>query len=295
MSATIGTWQYVGSDRYELGEGARSYGDGFVFVDLLAGCLYSVTGCPGCAPTLLTQLDVPLGAASPDDDGGWLVAAGTGFASVEPDGRVHWIANPVADGPMPMRMNDGAADPRGTFWAGAMPYDDTRGAGVLFRLDEQGSPQVVADGLSVPNGPAFDASGSVMYVADSPLGTIYRYEVDARVGELRRRDVFATVTSGSPDGMTVDADGCLWAAIWGGSCLHRYAADGTLLEIVDVPAVQPTSIALTTTEPYRALVTSATLGRERLSDGDGRVLTARASVGGLATQVATRPVPEPPA
>lgn len=288
MSATTGTWQYVGSDRYELGEGARSYGDGFVYVDLLAGCLYSVTGAPDSEPVLLTQLDVPLGAAAPYDDGGWLVAAGTGFASVLPDGRVHWIANPVAESSTPMRMNDGVADPRGRFWAGAMPYDDTSDAGLLFRLDDQGSPQVVADGLAVPNGPAFDATGSVMFVADSPLGTIHRFEVDAPSGELRRRDVFASVTSGSPDGMTVDADGCLWVAVWGGACLHRYAADGTLLEVIDVPAAQPTSIALTANEPYRVLVTTATLGREHCGDGDGRVLVARSSVGGLGTRTATR-------
>src|SRR5690606_9063408 len=103
------------------------------------------------------------------------------------------------------------------------------------RLDPHAQPVVVADGLTVPNGPAFDESGSVMYLADTPLGEIHRFEVDGATGDIRRRDVFATLESGGPDGMTVDASGCLWVAVWGRSCLHRYSADGSLVDMIEVP------------------------------------------------------------
>lgn len=286
MNATTGPWKFAGADRYELGEGARAVGDGFVFVDLLAGRLYATSGSPNELPAVHADLDVPLGAVAPTTDGGWLAAAGTGFAVIRADGGVSWLATPLTSTATAMRTNDGVADPQGRFWAGAMPYDGPPGAGMLFRLDPHDQPVVVADGLTVPNGPAFDADGAVMYLADSPLGIIYRYEVDVASGDIRRRDVFATVATGSPDGMTVDATGSLWVAIWGGSCLHRYAPDGTLLEAIPVPAAQPTSIALTTSAPYRVLVTTATYELSHRADADGRVLVAASTIGGIATNTA---------
>lgn len=81
--------------------------------------------------------------------------------------------------------------------------------------------------------------------------------------------------------MTVDAEGCLWSAVWGAACLHRYSPEGVLLERIPVPARQPTSVALSAEPPYRAVVTSATTGLGAPEGHDGRVLTARVSVAGI--------------
>lgn len=88
-----------------------------------------------------------------------------------------------------MRMNDAVTDPDRTV---------TR---------------VLGD-LTVPNGPAFDAEGTTMYLADSARGVTYRFAVDPGTGQPGERTEFVTVEKGSPDGMMVDAEGFVWSAIW---------------------------------------------------------------------------------
>lgn len=278
----------VAARRLELGEGARAMGDGFVFVDLLEGRLVQLG--PSGAPKEVAQLDVPLGAVAPLQGGGWVAAAGTGFALLR-DGfallrdnvgdGVTWLHRPEDGAATPMRMNDGVADPHGRFWAGSMAYDGTPGAGSLYRLDPDLTLTRVLGGLTIPNGPAFNATGNVMYLADSAVGEIYRYRVDVARGEVGPRSDFARVDDASPDGMTVDAEGFLWCALWGGHRLHRYAPDGELERSVPVPASQPTSVALSSTTPGSILVTTATYGLESPVAEDGRVLRATTDIRGL--------------
>lgn len=308
MSA-VGEWAVVGAARYELGEGARATDGGFVFVDLLAGVLLATgdgrpgerspgtggdpsfgTGAdPADAVRERLRLDVPLGAVAPRAGGGWIAAAGTGIALLGPSEgagaavEIEWLARPFDRAPVPMRMNDGVADPRGRFWAGAMPYDGTPGAGCLVRADPDGSVRVVLDGLTVPNGPAFDADGTTMYLADSARGVILRYRVREDGGIDDAAEVFATVEDASPDGMTVDADGCVWSALWGGRRLHRYSPGGELVDVVPVPAAQPTSIAFSARAPHRVLVTTATHGLTDTGPFDGATVIAPTTVAGLPT------------
>ncbi|KRF22346.1 SMP-30/gluconolactonase/LRE family protein [Phycicoccus sp. Soil802] len=268
----------VESRRHALGEGARALGDGFVFVDLLEGRLFHLgTERP---PRQLAHLDVPLGAVAPLAGGGWVAAAGTGFALLR--NGVTWLHRPGDGASTPVRMNDGVTDPSGRFWAGSMAYDATVGAGSLYRLDADLSLTEVMDGLTIPNGPAFNAAGDVMYVADTALGTIYRCDVHVDSGEVTERNTFARIEDASPDGMTVDAEGYLWCAMWGGSRVNRYAPDGTLNRSIGLPASQPTSVALSVTHPFSIVITTATHGLPKPLDHDGRVLKAQADVGGLA-------------
>lgn len=281
-SVVTGEWAVVGERRNELGEGARWVGDRFVLVDLLAGRLFSTSGDPDAGLTPELALDVPLGAVAPRRDGvGWIAAAGHGVAHLAGgDRQPTWLAQPAADRSVPMRMNDGVADPHGRFWAGAMPYGGETGTGFLLRVDPDGSVHTVLGGLTIPNGPAFTADGRRMYLADTPTGWIRSYAVDPATGALGPAQDVAHVSEGGPDGMTVDAEGCLWSAVWGGSCLLRLAPDGTLLERVPVPAAQPTSIALSPGTPSRILVTTAAHGLEDPGPFDGRVLVADVAVAG---------------
>lgn len=298
--STVGEWTALGAARHELGEGARATDDGFLFVDLLAGVLLETDGTPSprtdrdSAATARERLrlDIPLGAVAPRVGGGWIAAAGTGIALVDVSGRtesgapaaaIEWLARPFDDAPVPMRMNDGVADPHGRFWAGAMPYDGTPGAGRLVRVEPDGSVQVVLDGLTIPNGPAFGPDGATMYLADSARGVILRYRVEADGGIGEPAQVFATVEDASPDGMTVDADGCVWSALWGGRRLHRYSPGGELIDVVPVPVAQPTSIALSARAPHRIVVTTATHGLAGPGPLDGATLVAPTTVAGLAT------------
>ncbi|GAB3052862.1 SMP-30/gluconolactonase/LRE family protein [Sediminivirga luteola] len=280
MSAVCTPWRPLSDERLELGEGARWIDGRFVFVDLLAGVVFGSDGESGQAPAVVHRSDVPVGAVA-QAAGGWIAAAGEGIVRIGADGAESWLARPAAGRATAMRMNDAVADPDGRFWAGAMPYDGTEGAGFLVRADRDGSVHRVLDGLTIPNGPAFSPDGGTMYLADTPAGRIFTAAVTPGAGALGELREFARLTEGGPDGMTVDGEGCLWVAVWGASCLHRYGPDGVLRERIPVPATQPTSIAISPAPPYRILVTTAAHGLDAPERHDGRVLVAGTTVPGV--------------
>lgn len=263
---------------YELAEGSRWLGDRVVFVDILSGRLLETsTTTPGSA-RVIAQLDVPLGAAAPvaGANNQWIVAAGTGVAILGGGGSLDWIDRPEDNAGVPMRMNDGICDPYGRFWAASMAYDNTPGAGSLYRVDRDGTVTRVLDGMTIVNGPTFTADGNWMYVADTAAGIIYQCAIDPSNGDVLRRTVFVEVpsTQGSPDGMTVDTDGRLWVAMWGGSAIHCYAPDGSLAETIRVPAPQPTSVCIADTEASgRLFVTTARYGLTDATAESGAVLS----------------------
>ncbi|WP_017569785.1 SMP-30/gluconolactonase/LRE family protein [Nocardiopsis halotolerans] len=266
-------------DRFELGEGLRWEGAHLLMVDILTGRLLRLDPhAPGQAE-VLCALDVPLGAVAPvrGRPGTHVAAAGTGVALLSGEGGLEWLARPEDGAPTPMRMNDGCCDPWGRFWAGSMAYDGTPGAGSLYRADPGGGVTRVLEGYTVPNGPAFTADGTRMYLADSAAGRIDVYEMGPG-GEPGARTVFARVEGGNPDGMQVDAQGRLWVAVWGAGRVHRYAPDGVLERVVRLPAVQPTSVCVVDAPTPRMFVTSATVGLDDAGPCDGALLSFPVSV-----------------
>lgn len=245
---------------YALAEGARWVDGRLVYVDILDGSLYEL-GSSG--PNRLVHLDIPLGTAAPVAGGGWIVAAGPGIALLSPDGALTWLDHLE---PSTSRMNDGVCDPQGRFWAGSMAYDETPGAGSLYRTDPDGRVTRVFDDFTIVNGPAFTADGSLMYVADTPAGVIYRCD-----GDGGDRQVFVAIppAEGYPDGMTLDNTGRLWVALWDGSAVRCYHPDGTVARHLDVPAPQPTSVCLAGGTLY---VTTAAVGLDNPGPASGAVL-----------------------
>lgn len=283
MSVIDGPWRAVDVSRYELGEGARYLGDGkFCFVDLLSGRLFTTTGTPNSGVDLILDLDEPLGAVAPAGSR-WAAAVGQGVAMADSEGRLSWFGKPASGADVALRMNDAVADDAGRLWAGAMSYVGHPGAGFLVRVEPDGSVHRVLEGLTVPNGPAVSPGGGRLYLADTPTGWIRTYDVDRIAGALGPPEDFAHVAEGGPDGMVLDVEGHLWCAIWGASCLHRYSPQGELVERIPVPAVQPTSIALSDRPPYQVVVTSAQHGLHNPRPYDGLTFTAPVSVGGYRT------------
>jgi sugar lactone lactonase YvrE len=270
----------VPGERFALGEGLRDVGDHLIMVDILTGRLLALPADLAGPPGVLLQLADPLGAVAPLTGGGWIAATGTGIALIaagtntagaggaDGAGEVRWLARPEDGAPHRMRMNDGVADPSGRFWAGSMAYDTAEGAGALYRVDVDGSVHRVVGELTVPNGPAFTPDGELMYLADSARGVIYRYPVDPRTGALGRHTEFAAVAGGSPDGMTVDAEGYLWSAIWGAGEIRRFSPTGSVDRVLAIPAGQPTSVCLA---GGRLVVTSAMVGLVEPAEADGAV------------------------
>ncbi|GAA4889324.1 SMP-30/gluconolactonase/LRE family protein [Streptomonospora salina] len=264
-------------ERFQLGEGLRWTESGLLGVDILSGRLFVLdTEAPGRPVHTVLRLDHPLGAVAPvrGAAGTFVAAMGTGVATVAAgaDGaaRVTWLARPEEGAPAAMRMNDGCCDPAGRFWAGSMAYDETVGAGALYRVDRDRTVHRVLEGYTVPNGPAFSPDGRLMYIADSADGRIDVFPV-RRGGELGAGRVFARLTEGGPDGMQVDGAGHLWAAVWGAGRVHRYAPEGELERAVSVPAAQPTSVCVVGNARPHLFVTSAAIGLDPADEYDGAV------------------------
>ena len=270
----------VGDEAYRLGEGARWVGGRLVFVDILDGRLLELPG-PQSAPRELARLDVPLGAVAPTTDAAhpWVVAAGTGVALLGPDARLTWLDRPEDRAGGATRMNDGVADPTGRFWAGSMAYGGRAPLGSLYRTDPDGSVTQVWDGLAVVNGPAFSPDGRVMYLDDTTRGVVLRFAVspDGSLGEPVEH-WRAAEGDGSPDGATVDDEGHLWVAMWGGSQVVRLDTEGTVVARIPLPARQPTSICLTSGTLY---VTSATENLADPAPSDGRLYAVDLAARGL--------------
>jgi sugar lactone lactonase YvrE len=263
---------------YELAEGTRWLGDRLVFTDIPTGRLLAapVAG-PGAAKPLV-ELDVPLGAVAPvaGRPDTWIAAAGTGIALIGPDGALNWLARPEDEAPVPMRMNDGCCDPGGRFWAGSMAYDAVPGAGSLYRADADGGVVRVLGGMTIVNGPAFTADGSLMYVADTSAGLIYACDVDPHTGNLFGQRIFAEVPppDGSPDGMTVDDAGRLWVALWDGRAVRCYRPDGSIEATLPVPAQRPTCVGFGGADGSTLFVSTARHGLSDPAPGDGAILHA---------------------
>jgi sugar lactone lactonase YvrE len=215
-----------------------------------------------------TQWDTPLrvGSIAPRESGGFIAGTDEGFAIIDlAQGRFETVGNPEADRP-DNRFNDGKVDRSGRFWAGTMDDTEKEAAGALYRVDRSMKSVRMEDGYRVTNGPAFSPGGKIMYHADSARSVIYVYVLDEE-GMLHDREVFARFKpdDGYPDGMTVDAEGCLWVAFWDGWCVRRFSAAGECIQTLDLPVQRPTSCAFGGPNLDRLYITSASIGLDDLA------------------------------
>ena len=112
-----------------------------------------------------------------------------------------------------------------------MAYDESPGAGALYRLELDGSCTTVLTGLTISNGIGWSPDGATMYLADSGTSRIDAFDFDATSGDITRRRTIVTIDEPgvAPDGLTVDEEGGIWVALWDGGAVRRYGPDGTLL------------------------------------------------------------------
>jgi D-xylonolactonase len=200
-------------------------------------------------------------AIAPRASGGFVAATDRGFALIDLEqGRFELVGNPEADRPG-NRFNDGKTDRTGGFWAGTMDDAEVEDTGALYRLDPGLNWQQYDAGYRVTNGPAFSPDGSWLYHTDSAERTVYRFAV-AGSGVLGARETFLhfRALDGHPDGMTTDAEGCLWIAFWDGACVRRFAPGGAPLARIDLPVQRPTSCAFGGEGLDQLFITSARLG-----------------------------------
>lgn len=141
--------------------------------------------------------------------------------------------------PIQWRFNDGKVDQQGRLWIGTLD-SQRQPHNALFRYDGE---LVQMDGdYAAANGIAWSSDERTLYIADSPRRTINAYHYDAINGEISHRRIFVTMQGEQvPDGLTVDSEGGVWCACWGGWQVLRYDPDGTITHRVALPVQFPTS------------------------------------------------------
>jgi sugar lactone lactonase YvrE len=189
------------------------------------------------------DVDRMVGAVALSEAGDLIMAVQGGFARLDPDtGRVSTLVDVDGTGGS-LRMNDGKVDPAGRFWAGTMALDERAGAGALYRLDPDGSVHTMLRGVTISNGLDWSDDGRTMFYIDSPTYSVDAFDFDPAAGTILNRRPFATVpkSDGAPDGLTIDAEGHVWVAFWGGGAVRRYAPDGTCVAEIRLPPKYVTS------------------------------------------------------
>jgi D-xylonolactonase len=164
------------------------------------------------------------------------------------------------------RFNDVIADPEGRVFCGTMPTKDRLGC--LYQLQADGELIKLLDGIGISNGMGFTPDRKRMYYTDTSKRVIYVFDYDQNSGIIGNQNTFIVVPEGegAPDGMTVDAEGYLWSARWGGSCLVRYSPDGSEERRIHFPVKKISSVTFGGKDYTDIYVTTAG-GNNRREEG----------------------------
>lgn len=220
--------------------------------------------------------------------GGFVAGFKTGFAFVDLEkNRIERIGNPEPARPG-NRFNDGKCDAQGRFWAGTMDDGERAATGWLYRLDADLKWRRMDGPYICTNGPAFGADGNTLYHTDTVGRTIHAFDLARGVVSNKRVFVRFAAADGYPDGMTVDAEGCVWVCHWGGWRVTRFAPDGRIERTIAMPAAQVTSCAFGGPGLDTLYITTASIGL------DDAALAKQPLAGGLfACKPGPRGLPAP--
>ena len=201
---------------------------------------------------------------------------GSNFITAGEHGIAFWdadrdIFHPICDpekGKPNARFNDAKIDRDGRFWAGTMSTVDI--SSTLYRLDKDLVLTPMIRNVTISNGIGWSLDDRIMYYNDTRRHTMYAYDFDHESGAIsnKREFVYFGDNAGSPDGLTVDAEGFIWCALWGGWRVERYSPEGKCVQTIEVPVEQPSSCAFGGEELDTLYITSARegLSEEKLAD-----------------------------
>lgn len=180
------------------------------------------------------------------------------------------------------RFNDVIADPRGRVFCGTM--STPRRKGRLYRLDPDRSLRLILENVGCSNGMGFTPDARTLYHIDSHARTVYKFDYDIDTGDVSNQRPFITITegTGNPDGMTVDADGCVWCAFWNGNRIVRYSPEGQEMTSCTFPARKVSSLAFGGPGLAELYVTTACReGRRADGEGAGKLFRVKPGVAGV--------------
>ena len=201
---------------------------------------------PATGKTRTIEVEERIGTVVLAEEDKAIVALQNGIFALDlASGELTLIANPLAGLP-DMRFNDGKCDPVGRLWVGSMHLSAQPNAASLYRLDADRSIERVLDDITISNGIAWALNHRTMYYIDTPTNCVQAFDYESSTGHITNPRVVVTIPKGEghPDGMTIDEEGMLWVAHWGGNKVVRWnPATGEMLQKIDVPAPHVTSCA----------------------------------------------------
>ena len=195
-----------------------------------------------------TQINVQerIGTVVPAKMGGAIIALENGIFHLDLETEsMKLICNPLEKLDT-IRFNDGKCDPAGRLWVGSMSLKFKKGAASLYTVRPDGSFREVFGGVTVSNGIIWSNDHKTLYYIDTPLKNVRAWDYDLKTGDISNERIVITIPEGigGPDGMTIDEEGKLWIAQWGGKQVGRWDPEtGKQIGKVEVQAPNVTSCA----------------------------------------------------
>ncbi len=234
------------------------------WVDLLPGHVHALDPATGAHTWF--EAGEPVGTVGLTRSGGLVLALVDRFALSDHDGQNLRPLGEFTIDRTVVRFNDGKPDPWGTFCAGTCTWASPGPPVSLYRLRPDGAVGEIVGDVGLSNGLDWSDDRESFYFADSASGGVDVFATDPETGTLGGRRRFVTV-GGVPDGLTLDAEGCVWVAIWGAGELRRYTPGGVLDTVVSLPVSQVTSAAFGGADLGTLYITTA---RENFTPADLR-------------------------
>jgi sugar lactone lactonase YvrE len=265
---------------HPLAEGPHWFEDRWWWVDVDLGSVHSCDAL-GQQPWS-HSFGERIGAFAPLDKDHFVIAFERRLSSWNrKSGQLETLAE-LHDEPPENRFNDGKLDPSGRFVVGTLNKDGRRGTAGLYSLDCDNRMVRLLSGIHLSNGLAWSADGETLFHVDTLAYEIAAYTCNRITGELSDRRIAVRVSPemGLPDGMTIDAEGNLWVAHWGGHAVRCWCpGTGRCLTQIRVPCSQPTACQFGGPDGKDLIITTARadipvdkLGREPLA---GSIFTVR--------------------
>ncbi len=239
--------EVASNPRAEIGEGP-SWDEkrGVLYwVDIGGGIVYAHK--PNDPEDEVVQRVKDVSSVVPRRSGGLAVTSQHGFYGLDIQSRkLSPLTRPVEADVETNRFNDGKCDAAGRFWAGTMDKLQKTPSGALYVLENGRTPKKVLADVTISNGLGWSPDNATMYYIDSPTRKVSALDYDLKTGSVGNRrtivDFSVSQQPGNPDGMSVDSEGMMWVAHWGGARLTRWnPSTGRLLETMAVPADQVAS------------------------------------------------------
>jgi D-xylono/L-arabinono-1,4-lactonase len=281
LSPASGTPQVIADYSCTCGEGPTWHpGENALYwLDIPKGLVFRLDAATGKHAVVLRTGQV--GGLTVQEDGGLLLFMEKASVKLWKDGALRTLVESTP-GEENGRFNDVIADPVGRVFCGTLPADGHKGS--LYRMEIDGTLRKVLEGFTCANGMGFTPDRTGFYIIDSPTRQVARYDYTERTGDLLHRRVVVELPEslGVPDGMTVDAKGFVWVAVWGGSCLLRFSPEGREDRRIYFTARLVSSITFGGSDLKEAYVTTAG-GDNRAENGPaaGALFRVRPGVRGL--------------